>query len=73
MKKVDLPGLDANGGPCYIGSGCFHRRKALCGMKYSEECEREWKRETDRTARESARVLEALCKVLASCSYSLCV
>ena len=40
MKKVDLPGLDANGGPCYIGSGCFHRRKALCGMKYSDECER---------------------------------
>ena len=69
MKKVDLPGLDANGGPCYIGSGCFHRRKALCGMKYSEECEREWKRETDRTARESASVLEASCKVLASCSY----
>ncbi|CBI23493.3 unnamed protein product, partial [Vitis vinifera] len=68
LNEVDLPGLDANGGPCYIGSGCFHRRKALCGMKYSEECEREWKRETDRTARESARVLEALCKVLASCT-----
>ncbi|XP_059596226.1 cellulose synthase-like protein E6 isoform X2 [Vitis vinifera] len=69
LNEVDLPGLDANGGPCYIGSGCFHRRKALCGMKYSEECEREWKRETDRTARESASVLEASCKVLASCSY----
>ena len=69
MKKVELPGLDSNGGPFYIGTGCFHRRVALCGMKYGKECEREWKRENDRRGRESASVLEESCKVLASCTY----
>ncbi|CBI23490.3 unnamed protein product, partial [Vitis vinifera] len=67
--QVELPGLDSNGGPCYIGTGCFHRRVALCGMKYGKECEREWKRENDRRGRESASVLEESCKVLASCTY----
>ena len=69
MKKVDFPGLDSNGGPSYNGTGCFHRRETLCGMKYSKECEREWKRENDRRSRESASELEESCRVLASCTY----
>ena len=69
MKKVELAALDANGGPCYIGSGCFHRRETLCGMKYSKGCETEWKRENERKTRENASVLEESCKVLASCTY----
>ena len=69
MKKVELPGFDSNGGPCYIGSGCFHRRDVLCGMKYNKECQKEWRRENEKMGRESASVLEESCKVLASCSY----
>ena len=61
--------MDANGGPCYVGSGCFHRRDTLCGMKYSKECERGWKGENNRENREIATVLEESCKVLASCTY----
>ena len=70
MIKVELAGFDSNGGPCYIGTGCFHRRETLCGKKYDMECERE---QTTRNnvgkIEESASVLEETCKVLASCSY----
>ncbi|RVW33652.1 Cellulose synthase-like protein E6 [Vitis vinifera] len=69
INEVELAALDANGGPCYIGSGCFHRRETLCGMKYSKGCETEWKRENERKTREKASVLEESCKVLASCTY----
>ncbi|KAJ9690015.1 hypothetical protein PVL29_012599 [Vitis rotundifolia] len=69
INEVELAALDANGGPCYIGSGCFHRRQTLCGMKYSKGCETEWKRENERKTRENASVLEESCKVLASCTY----
>ncbi|KAK4753056.1 hypothetical protein SAY87_021854 [Trapa incisa] len=35
--KVEFHGLDSHGGVLYIGSGCFHRRETLCGMKFGEE------------------------------------
>ncbi|KAJ0081922.1 hypothetical protein Patl1_09606 [Pistacia atlantica] len=38
IMEVELPGIDSNGGPFYIGTGCFHRRETLCGKKYSEDC-----------------------------------
>ena len=41
MIKVELTGFDSNGGPCYIGTGCFHKRETLCEKKYDMECERE--------------------------------
>ncbi len=69
MIKVELPGLDGNGGPCYIGSGCFHRREILCGKKYSKERGVDWKRLNHRKVEESMSVLEETCKVLASCTY----
>ncbi|KAA8537263.1 hypothetical protein F0562_027050 [Nyssa sinensis] len=31
--EVELAGLDSNGGPCYIGTGCFHRREATVREK----------------------------------------
>uniref|UniRef100_A0A1S4BLZ1 Cellulose synthase-like protein E6 n=1 Tax=Nicotiana tabacum TaxID=4097 RepID=A0A1S4BLZ1_TOBAC len=34
ITEVELPGLDASGGPLYIGTGCFHGREVLCGKKY---------------------------------------
>ncbi|XVF30802.1 hypothetical protein REPUB_Repub16aG0089600 [Reevesia pubescens] len=68
-KKLEFPGLDANGGPCYIGTGCFHRREALSGKKYDKECMVDWKRLNSRKVKESASVLEETCKVLASCTF----
>jgi hypothetical protein len=65
---VDLPGLDANGGPLYIGTGCFHRREALCGRRYSNENKVEWKEVNDRKVKESAGVLEEVSRILASCT-----
>ncbi|KAK3432266.1 hypothetical protein EUGRSUZ_E03847 [Eucalyptus grandis] len=29
INKVELHGMDNNGGPLYIGTGCFHRRETL--------------------------------------------
>ncbi|XWS64859.1 hypothetical protein CRYUN_Cryun05aG0040300 [Craigia yunnanensis] len=56
--KLEFPGLDANGGPCYIGTGCFHRREALCGKKYDKDCKVDWKKLNNRKVKESASVLE---------------
>ncbi|KAK4804502.1 hypothetical protein SAY86_004319 [Trapa natans] len=36
-SKVEFHGLDSHGGVLFIGSGCFHRREILCGMKFGEE------------------------------------
>ncbi|KAK2984237.1 hypothetical protein RJ640_010196 [Escallonia rubra] len=70
--EVEMAGLDANGGPCYIGTGCFHRRDILCGKKYSKECKIDWNKEnTDRKVQEGADVLEDTCRVLASCTYEV--
>lgn len=67
---MELAGFDGNGGPCYIGTGCVHRREALCGMKYSKEFKVEWRAtKNDRGIKESASVLEENCKALASCTY----
>ncbi|KAG6641948.1 hypothetical protein CIPAW_09G109200 [Carya illinoinensis] len=67
---VELPGFDGNGGPCFIGTGCFHRRNTLCGQKYSDqECKANWKGCDDIKIEESASVLEDTSKVLASCTY----
>ncbi|KAG5516231.1 hypothetical protein RHGRI_037060 [Rhododendron griersonianum] len=67
--KVEFPGLDANGGPAYIGTGCFHRRDTLCGKKYKNDYQIDWRTENDRRVEESTTVLEETCKTLASCSY----
>ncbi|MBA0861338.1 hypothetical protein Goshw_026976 [Gossypium schwendimanii] len=66
---LELHGLDAIGGPCYNGSGCFHRREALCGKKYEKNYKVDWKKVSDTKADESASYLEETCKVLASCTF----
>ena len=66
---MEFPGLDANGGPSYIGTGCFHRREALCGKKYDRDCKVDWKKLNNRKVKESASALEDTCKVLASCTF----
>lgn len=62
----------------YIGTGCFHRRDALSGLKYDEKANKihDWndhqKHITDNGTdglKESARMLEETSKILASCTY----
>ncbi|CAK7323343.1 unnamed protein product [Dovyalis caffra] len=67
--EMEFPGIDANGGPMYIGTGCFHRRVNLCERKHSNEHIVDWKRVTEIKIEQSARALEEECKVLASCTY----
>ncbi|KAG7988536.1 hypothetical protein I3843_03G191400 [Carya illinoinensis] len=70
ISGVEIHGFDGNGGPCFIGTGCFHRRNALCGQKYSDqECKENWKGWNDIKMEETASVLEDTSKVLASCTY----
>ncbi|KAH7545398.1 cellulose synthase-like protein E6 [Ziziphus jujuba] len=72
LSKVDLHGFDRYGGPCYIGSGCFHKRESLCGKKYNDKaCQEDlMSNKLDIIKNEEdAQVLEGICKVLASCSY----
>ncbi|KAG8478884.1 hypothetical protein CXB51_028736 [Gossypium anomalum] len=69
LQQLELHGLDAIGGPCYNGSGCFHRREALCGKKYEKNYKVDWKKVSDAKADESATFLEETCKVLASCTF----
>ncbi|KAK4588671.1 hypothetical protein RGQ29_019614 [Quercus rubra] len=67
--QMEMPGFDGNGGPCYIGTGCLHRREALSGKKYNKNFMEDWKRWSNRSVEESTRVLEETSKVLASCNY----
>uniref|UniRef100_A0A5B7C9R6 Putative cellulose synthase-like protein E1 n=1 Tax=Davidia involucrata TaxID=16924 RepID=A0A5B7C9R6_DAVIN len=69
VSEVDFHGLDGNGGPLYIGTGCFHRRDTLCGRKFSQENRIDWKRDDNRKTEESANELEERLKGLASCTY----
>ncbi|XP_050288230.1 cellulose synthase-like protein E6 [Quercus robur] len=69
IMELELPGFDGNGGPCYIGTGCFHRRETLSGKKYKKNSKADWKRWSNRSVEESTSVLEETSKILASCSY----
>ncbi|XP_062088077.1 cellulose synthase-like protein E6 [Humulus lupulus] len=70
IMEVELRGFDTNGGPCYIGTGCFHRRESLTGKKFNEASKEilDWKRK-NKDEGSSAEALEKASKVLASCTY----
>uniref|UniRef100_A0A803LQ94 Uncharacterized protein n=1 Tax=Chenopodium quinoa TaxID=63459 RepID=A0A803LQ94_CHEQI len=70
---VESPGLDALGGTCYIGTGCFHQREILCGKKYSLDYKANWKMQDNNVAKEQENVeeLEEKANVLASCTYEM--
>ncbi|KAG6470973.1 cellulose synthase-like protein E6 isoform X1 [Zingiber officinale] len=68
---VEFSGLDGLGGPLYAGTGCFHRRNALCGTKYTTEYKEDWKRRTKMENRETVSILEDRAKSLATCIYEL--
>ncbi|XP_010552366.2 PREDICTED: LOW QUALITY PROTEIN: cellulose synthase-like protein E1 [Tarenaya hassleriana] len=64
---VEFPGLDGNGGPLYIGTGCFHRRDVICGRRYGdEESESVWQTGNHKKMGE---ISEEEIKNLASCTY----
>ncbi|XP_062088070.1 cellulose synthase-like protein E6 isoform X2 [Humulus lupulus] len=71
IMEVELRGYDTNGGPCYIGTGCFHRRESLSGKTYNEASKvlLDWKRKNEDDEGISAEALEETSKVLASCTY----
>ncbi|XP_016723288.1 cellulose synthase-like protein E1 isoform X4 [Gossypium hirsutum] len=69
IQKLEVHGLDANGGPCFIGTGCFHRREALCGKKYEKNFRFDLKKLNNTKVNERASLLEETCKVLASCTF----
>ncbi|CAH8347202.1 unnamed protein product [Eruca vesicaria subsp. sativa] len=60
IANVDFNGLDGNGGPLYIGTGCFHKRDVICGRKDGEEEESDKIQEI---------VEPEMIKTLASCTY----
>lgn len=72
INEVDFPGMNASGGPMYIGTGCFHKRDALTGMKYSKESKIQWKEtrnsDDDQVIKEPAHLLETS-KILSSSTY----
>ncbi|XP_074292898.1 cellulose synthase-like protein E1 [Silene latifolia] len=72
INQVELPGLDGVGGPLYIGTGCFHRREILEGLKYSKEYKIKWKAQNTSTAANGTlEELEERAKTLASSTYEL--
>lgn len=68
MIKVEFPGLDAFGGPLYIGSGCFHRREILSGRKFSKGTKIGLKTQ-DECKIGDVHELEEKVMSLASCTY----
>ncbi|XP_010501211.1 PREDICTED: cellulose synthase-like protein E1 isoform X2 [Camelina sativa] len=60
---VEFIGLDGNGGPLYIGTGCFHRRDVICGRKYGEE------EEEVKSEKVQEMIEPEMIKDLASCTY----
>ncbi|XP_024022113.1 cellulose synthase-like protein E6 isoform X1 [Morus notabilis] len=70
IMEVVLRGIDGNGGPCYIGTGCFYRRESLSGKKYIEATKVDLKNKNRyRKTEDNADVLEETSKALASCDY----
>ncbi|GJM86691.1 hypothetical protein PR202_ga02575 [Eleusine coracana subsp. coracana] len=67
VNELDHPCLDGWGGMCYYGTGCFHRREALCGRIYSQDYEEDWTRVVRKT--EDVDELEGMAKSLATCTY----
>lgn len=67
---MEFPGADGCGGPLYVGSGCFHRRESLCGLKFSDQYRNNWNVNEDYQFKEtSLEELKEESKALASCTY----
>ncbi|MFS7963747.1 putative cellulose synthase (UDP-forming) [Helianthus anomalus] len=69
LREVDFHGLDGNGGPLYVGTGCFHRRDILLGKSFDGESRIDWKMENDHKETQENTTEEL--KNLASCTYEI--
>ncbi|GLT83697.1 hypothetical protein SLE2022_019710 [Rubroshorea leprosula] len=70
IREVEFHGLDGYGGPCYIGTGCFHRRETLTGKIFNNENRSVVHIEKDRERSESTlHELQETAKGLAHCTY----
>lgn len=67
VNELDHPCLDGWGGMCYYGTGCFHRREALCGRIYSPDYKEDWTRVARKT--EDVIDLEGMAESLVTCTY----
>ncbi|KAG9448582.1 hypothetical protein H6P81_008547 [Aristolochia fimbriata] len=68
IDAKDHPGADGFGGPMYIGTGCFHRRRSLCGREYWKGYKEDWSKNTAKKSDESVTELEKRAKGLANCA-----
>ncbi|CAJ1963856.1 unnamed protein product [Sphenostylis stenocarpa] len=71
VYAMEFHGMDALGGPLYIGTGCFHRREILCGRKFNNQYKKDWNgcKNIDHMKEASLHELEEKSKALASCTY----
>ncbi|KAJ4754186.1 Cellulose synthase family protein [Rhynchospora pubera] len=70
-NALDFPGIDGWGGSPYIGTGCFHRREALCGRPYSKDYKENWAKGVVRISDETISDMEERAKSLATCTFEL--
>ncbi|KAI8553032.1 hypothetical protein RHMOL_Rhmol06G0313800 [Rhododendron molle] len=66
--KIELAGMDGCDGAPYCGTGCFHRRESLCGLKFSRNYRGELNSLCNTMKDCSVHELEQRSKVLANCS-----
>ncbi|KAI8553033.1 hypothetical protein RHMOL_Rhmol06G0313900 [Rhododendron molle] len=69
VHKIELRGMDGWDGALFCGTGCFHRRESLCGLKFSKNYRGELNSLFNTTKDSSVHDMEQGSKVLASCSY----
>ncbi|MED6213538.1 hypothetical protein PIB30_094327 [Stylosanthes scabra] len=66
IAQVEFHGADGFGGPLYVGTGCFHKRDTLCGMKFNNGQNRisDWAdNENDQNVEENLKELEERSKM----------
>ncbi|KAK1435579.1 hypothetical protein QVD17_01345 [Tagetes erecta] len=69
INEVDFHGLDGNGGPLYVGTGCFHRRDILLGKSFDAKSRIDWKTDNDHEKTPENTIKEI--KSLASCTFEI--
>ncbi|KAF7142065.1 hypothetical protein RHSIM_Rhsim06G0230800 [Rhododendron simsii] len=69
IHKIELAGIDGWDVALFCGTGCFHRRDSLCGLKFSKNYRGELNSQCNITKDSSVHDMEQGSKVLASCSY----
>ncbi|KAF7815985.1 cellulose synthase-like protein E1 [Senna tora] len=69
ISDLELHGIDGHGGPLYIGTGCFHRREALCGRKLNDDKHKSSEITEETILEDNLHQLQQKSKPLADCTY----